>query len=132
MDYCVINGKSYDVLVTAITETFNILYSENSGRNTGIGSPMTLDPLGTFYGHKVTFRRNKENVSDYDELFMQLGRPRYDGIDVKIAHNQETLHYKAYVSQGERGLKRIDVRKETIYWDEFTANFIPMEAQVIP
>lgn len=132
MDYCVIGEKSYDVLVTEITENFNILYSENTGRNTGIGAPMTLDPLGTFYGHKITFRRKKENTAEYDELFMVLSRPRYDGIEVDIAHNQETLHYRAYVSQGERTLKRIDEKNQKIYWDEFSVNFIPMEAQVTP
>lgn len=132
MDYCVIGGNSYNVLVTAITETFNILYSENSGRNTGIGAPMVLDPLGTFYGHKVTFRRKKENTAEYDELFDVLSQPRYDGIEVRLAHNQETLHYRAYVSQGERALKRIDEKNQKIYWDEFSVNFVPMEAQVTP
>lgn len=131
MDYCKINGISYDVLVTAISENFNILYSENTGRTTGNGA-MTLDPLGTFYGHKVTFRRKKENTAEYDELFMVLSKPRYDGIEVDIAHNQETMRYRAYVSQGERALKRIDEKNQKIYWDEFSANFVPMEAQVIP
>lgn len=132
MDYCKINGISYDVLVTAIFENFNILYSENTGRTTGIGAYMTLDPLGTFYGHTVTFRRKKENTAEYDELFMILSQPRYDGIEVDIAHNQETMRYRAYVSQGERALKRIDEKNQKIYWDEFSANFVPMEAQVIP
>ena len=121
-----------DVLVTAIIENFNILYSDLTGRSTGIAAPMVLDPLGTFYGHKVTFRRKKENTAEFDELFMVLSQPRYDGIEVDIAHNQETLHYRAYVSQGERALKRIDEKNQKIYWDEFSVNFVPMEAQVTP
>ena len=44
MNYCVINGKSYDVIITAIEESFSILYTENTGRTLGIGAPMTLDP----------------------------------------------------------------------------------------
>ena len=31
MNYCVIGGRSYDVIVTAIEESFTILYSENTG-----------------------------------------------------------------------------------------------------
>lgn len=132
MNYCVIGGKAYDVIVTAIEESFTILYSDNTGRNTGIGAPMTLDPIGTFFSHKVTFRRSKENVEEFDALYNYLTRPRYDGIEVRLAHNQEILHYRAYVSQGERALKRIDEKNQKIYWDEFSVNFVPMEAQVIP
>ena len=36
MNYCVINGKSYDVIVTAIEESFSIIYTEDTGRSVGI------------------------------------------------------------------------------------------------
>ena len=32
MDYVKIGGRAYDVIVTELTENFNILYSENTGR----------------------------------------------------------------------------------------------------
>lgn len=132
MNYCIIDGIEYDVIVANIVESFNILYSENTGRNTGIGAPMTMDPLGTFYGHKVTFKRRKGYENEYDALFAALSRPRYDGIEVMLPHNQGVWAYKAYVSQGERALRRIDGQSGKIYWDEFAVNFIPMEAQVTP
>ena len=59
MDLVKIGGKVYDVLVTELSENFNILYSENTGRTMSAGARMTLDPLGTFYGHKVTFQRKR-------------------------------------------------------------------------
>ena len=68
MNYCVINGRSWDVIVTAIEESFSILYTENTGRTLAIGAPMTLDPLGTFFSHKVTFKRCKENVEEFDGI----------------------------------------------------------------
>lgn len=132
MNYCVIGGRSYDVIVTAIEESFSILYTENTGRTIAIGAPMTLDPLGTFFSHKVTFKRCKENVEEFDRLYNFLTIPRYDGIDIEIVHNQSTIKYKAYVSQGTRKLQRIVERIRKVLWGELAINFIPIEAQVKP
>ena len=130
MNYCVINGKSYDVIVTAIEESFTILYTENTGRN--LKGAMTLDPIGTFFSHKVTFKRCKENVQEFDRLYNFLTTPRYDGFDIEIVHNQTTIKYKAYVSQGTRTLQRIVERIKKVLWGELSVNFVPIEAQVLP
>ena len=132
MNICEINGKTYDVLIIEILEFFEILYSENTGRSAGVGSPMVLDPLGSFFSHKVTFKRKKENTEDYDSLFDLFSTPRYDGVNVRIVHNQDVLDYRAYVSKGERKLKRVDESTGKIYWDEMQINFVPMEAQILP
>lgn len=132
MEYVKIGGRSWDVLVTEISENFSILYSENTGRTMSVGAGMTLDPLGTFFGHKVTFSRRQGKENAYDELWNFVSIPRYDGIDVDIVHNQGTLKYKAYISQGERALKRIDEKTKKVYWDKFSLNIVPMYAQVLP
>lgn len=132
MEYVKIGGRVWDVLVTEISENFNISYSENTGRTMSAGARMTLDPLGTFYGHKVTFRRKKGNENEYDLLFEFVSKPRYDGVSVDIVHGQTTLQYDAYISAGERTLQRIDPKTEKVYWGEFSVNIIPMEAQVKP
>lgn len=132
MDYVKIGGKVWDVLVTEISENFNILYSENTGRTMSVGARMTLDPLGTFFGHKITFQRKQGNEKEYDTFFEFVSNPRYDGIPVEIVHGQTTLVYDAYISQGERTLKRIDPKTNKVYWDKFSLNIVPMEAQVLP
>lgn len=132
MDYVKIGGRAWDVLVTEISENFNILYSENTGRTMSVGARMTLDPLGCFLGHKVTFARKQGKEVEYDRLFDYVCQPRYDGISVEIVHNQTTLKYDAYISNGERALKRIDPKTNKVYWDKFSVNIVPMEAQVTP
>lgn len=131
MDYVKIGNRVWDVLVIEISESYNILYSENTGRTMSVGAEMTLDPLGTFYGHKVTFRCRRGHEAEYDELFDYLAKPRYDGVMVEIVHNQETLKYRAYVSNAERSLKRIE-KNGTVRWDNFAVNIVPMKAQVVP
>lgn len=134
MDVVQIGGRVWKVKVLEITESFSILYSENTGRTMSQGAGMTLDPLGTFFNYKITFAREQGMEEEYDELFNFLAVPRYDGIEVNIVHDQALWEtpFMAYVSQGERALKRIDEKTGKVYWDRFSANIVPMSAQVLP
>lgn len=127
-----IGNKHYDVIVTKISENANILYSDNTGRTMSRGARITLDPLGTFFGHKITVRRHGSNYADYDKLFNDIVKPRYDGIRVKAVHDQTTIEYDAYISTAERELKNIDKDKGVVCWREMEINIVPMEAQVLP
>lgn len=132
MDYVKIGGKSYDVIVTELSENFTIMYSENSQRVMSVGSRMILDPLGTLFGHKITFSRKSGSEQEFDELFDFVSMPRYEGIWVEIVHNQKTIGYEAFVSSGERFLKKIDKKTGKVYWNSLTLNIVPIEAQVMP
>jgi hypothetical protein len=131
MTLCKINGRLYDVLITEISENFNILYSENTGRTMSKGARMTLDPLGTFIGHNVTFQRKKGHENEFDQLFNFLMQPRIEGINVEIVHNQSAIRYDAYVSNGERKIERIDLNTGRVLWGSFSVNIVPMEAQIV-
>lgn len=131
MDYFKIDGRVYDVIVTAIDESFNILFSENTGRTMAPGAPMVLDPLGTFFGHKVTVQRKSGRELEYDDLYNKVSKGTKIGRDVEIVHNQETIKYKAYVSSGGRSLKKIG-KDGKVYWGELQLNIVPLEAQVLP
>lgn len=127
-----IGGKHYDVTVLSIRESANILYTENSGRTMSRGARMTLDPLGTFIGHKIKVKRKTDNLADFDRLYNDITKPRYDGIKVKAVHDQTTIEYDAYISTAEREVERIDDKGKAVYWKEIDINIVPMEAQVLP
>ena len=127
-----INGKTYDVKVISIVESANILYSDKTGRTMSVGARMVLDPLGTFIGHNVTVMRDGSNLADYDRLYNELIKPRYDGMMVKVVHDQTTIEYKDYVCAAERENERIDDLGKKVYWKEMKINIVPMEAWILP
>lgn len=131
MNYAVINGKAYDVLVTSLEESFDITHSENAGRTIAEGTPMVLDPLGTFFGHTVTFKRLQGKESEFDKLFNAVAMPRSKGVPVKIAHDQAVIAYDAYISTGTRKLERI-TKDGKVLWGELSVKFTPITAQWRP
>lgn len=131
MKWFKIDGYEWDVRVLAVEETFTILYSENTCRSTSAGARMVLDPLGTFYGHKVTVARKAKAFTEFDDLYEYLSAPRTEGVFVEIVHGQTTLTYEAYVSSGTKKVLRIDENTEKVFYDAFDITFIPMEAQIV-
>lgn len=128
MDICKIGEKEYSVVVLKITENFNKLFTENTGRTMGEKARMNLDCIGTFYGHTVEIGRKAGFEADFDELYDLVSLPMNEGITVKMVHNQTSIEYEAYISSGERAVKRIDEKTGKVYWDNLSLNIIPMEA----
>lgn len=132
MDWVKIDGRPFDVIVVDLSENFEILYTENTGRTMAAGAKMFLEPIGTFYGHKITFQRKNGKEAEYDFLFDFLSVPRADGLLFEVVHGQKTIRYMAYVSKGERELRRIDDKTGKVYWGQFSINIVPMEAWLTP
>lgn len=130
MDYCNIGGIAYDVLVVDIKESFDILYTEDTGRTLAAGAPMLLTPIGTFYNYNVTFARKNGHEKSFDDLFEYVSQPRSSGIRVSIVHGQNNLQFEAYISKGNRQLQKIDPKTGKVYWGQMTLNIIPIRAQV--
>lgn len=127
-----IDGLDFNVTVTEISESATVLYSDNTGRTLGEGAEMTLDPLGTFFGHKVVVKRKGDDFKSFDKLYNYVIQPLYDGFHIKAVHNQSTIEYDAYISSAERNCKKIDKKTGKVYWDSMSISIISMKAQVLP
>lgn len=127
-----IDGQRFNCTVTSIKQSGTILYSDNTGRTLGLGAPMTLDPLGTFYNYTITIKRNGDDVRDYDRLYEYIMKPRFSGMTIKAPHNQGTIEFEAYISAAEREIQRIDEKKGKTYWKQMSLTITAMKAQVIP
>lgn len=125
-----IDGVSYDVLVTAIQETFNVLEGPNSGialyRQREI-----RDITGIKIGHSVTFAADSDPDA-FDALCSYLFGSIREFVTVEIVHNQTVISYEAAYNTGSRRVKHIDDDNSIVYWDEMTVEFRPMEAQINP
>ncbi len=127
--YCTINGTSFDVglAITGYEETFNTLDGENAGRV--LTGAMVRDIIGTYIGHKVTFRNI--NQAAFDALWNFLVAHSVDDyVRVELADGQTTISQNVYYTSGTRKLEK--VQNGVNYWNEIEVNFIPMEATVRP
>lgn len=130
MNYCKINGQSFDVAVAIsdIEETFNVLDGSNAGRV--MSGRMIRDVIGTYIGHKITFFNGKSNA-DFDALWDYLiAHSVNDYVNLEAADGQTSLSYQAYYTSGTRSLR--SAADGTNVWDEIEINFVPMDAQVKP
>ena len=134
-DWIKIDGRVWNVIVSSVEEEATVLYSEQTGRTIAPGAPMSLDPLGTFIGHKIEILPVQGDEEDFDGLFNLVTLPRQQGIYVDLVHGQTTLNYLAYISTASRQLKRIyedAPQGHKVHWDKMKLNIIPMNAQILP
>lgn len=123
-----IDGTSYDVLVTAIEETFEVVEGGNSGialyRQREI-----RDLAGVKIGHRVTFAAG-ENPEAFDRLVGYLFGSLREYVTIEAVHDQDVISYEAAYNTGSRRVRNIDDETDTVYWDELTVEFRPMETQI--
>lgn len=132
MDCVVLDGRSFDVIVTGIERTAEIRQSENAGATLGDGGEEVLDPIGTFITYTVTFKRRKGYEEEFDALWDCVTKPYYTGIDVNIVYNQTTLNFKAKFSVAGQSVQRIDKRTGKVSWNELRVTLTPIAAQILP
>lgn len=131
MNYCKINGVDFGstVAISDITENFNVLDGENTGRSTLTGT-MIRDIIGTYIGHEITFFNGKSNTG-FDALWDYLVEHSVDdSVFLEASDGQSSISYQAYYTAGTRKIK--NVIDGVNYWDEIKVNFIPIDAQVTP
>ena len=123
-----IDGVSYDALVTAVEETFEVIEGGNSGialyRQREI-----RDLAGIKIGHRITFAAG-ENPAEFDGLVSYLFGSLREFVTLEAVHNQEAISYEAAYNTGSRRVRNIDDKNDVVYWDELTVEFRPMETQI--
>lgn len=123
-----IDGVSYDVLVTAIEERYEVVEGENSG--TALYRRREIrDLAGVKIGHSVTFSPGND-PEVFDALCSYLFGTLREYVTLEVVHNQTTIAYEAAYNTGSRRVTHIDDENDVVYWDELTVEFRPMECQV--
>lgn len=123
-----IDGTSYDVLVTAIQETFNVVEGENSG--TAIYKQREIrDLVGIKIGHNITFAPDNDPDA-FDALCTYLFGALREYVTLEAVHGQSTITYEAAYNTGSRSVSHIDDENDVVYWNELTVEFRPLEVQI--
>lgn len=125
-----IDGVSYDVLVTAIQETFNVVEGDNSGialhRNREI-----RDITGVKIGHAITFAPDND-PEIFDALCEYLFGAIRESVVIEAVHGQTSISYEAAYNTGSRNVVHIDDDNGVVYWNELTVEFRPIENYINP
>lgn len=125
-----IDGVSYDVLVTAIQETFNVVEGDNSGialhRNREI-----RDITGIKIGHAITFAPDND-PEIFDALCEYLFGAIRESVVIEAVHGQTSISYEAAYNTGSRSVSHIDDKNDVVYWNELTVEFRPIENYINP
>ena len=137
MDLVKIDGVVYDVLVSAIGETSEVVEGNNSG--TALYRQRDIrDIAGVKYAHSITFTPSDEAPEMFDALFSYLFDNVRESVMLEVVHGQETISYEARYSTGTRNVSYISKKKvneeetEFVGWDELTVEFRSMETIVNP
>ena len=123
-----VDNVSYDVLVTAIEEVYNVIEGPNSG--TALYRQREIrDLAGIKIGHRITFAPDNDPDA-FDALVNHLFGTLREYVTLEAVHGQDTITYEAAYNTGSRRVAHIDDDNNVVYWDELTVEFRPMETQV--
>lgn len=121
-----LDGKAYNVEVEELERSFAVTDTDKSGRT--IDYTMNRDIIGTFYNYTMKVFPHSDDLASYDAFYEAISNPQYDSHEMTFPFGQETLTFKAYVSQGKDKLRK---RNGKNIWgmDGLSINFTAMEPQ---
>ena len=121
-----IDGVELRVNVTKLERGFSVTDTENSGRTQDFS--MHRDVAGTFYNYTLEIEPESAFRADYDTFYNIISAP-VESHRMIFPYGQETLGFKAYVTQGKDSLKRIDGKN---LWSGLSVYFVAMAPQRRP
>lgn len=123
-----IDGIEYGTIVTALKRSFEVADGENAGRT--LDGNMHRDLIGTYYNYSIAVMTDRMTQVKYNQLYEVISSPT-ESHDIVIAYGNETLTFKAYITQGTDDLLR-QYSETNRYWGNLSFNFIAMEPQRRP
>lgn len=123
-----IDGVSYDALVTAVQEKYEVIEGANSGISL-YRQREIRDMAGIKIGHSVTFAPDNDPQA-FDALCNYLFGSLREYVVLEVVHGQKTISYEAAYNTGSREVSHIDDDNDVVYWNELTVDFRPMECQI--
>lgn len=121
-----VDGVEYDVNVMKLSRNAKVTDTGNSGRT--LDGVMHRDIIGTYYNYTLEVAAKEGKYQDYDRLYDVVSAP-VDSHDLVFPHGQETLLFKAYITEANDTM----IRREGVnlwgYDDNLKLNFIAMEPQ---
>ena len=122
-----LDGREDNVNVLELKRKFAVTDTENSGRTTDYA--MHRDIIGTFYNYTMKVAPKGLDMASYNQFYDAISNPSFASHDITVPYGNETMTFKAYVTQGEDDLA---IRNNKNYWglgDGLSINFIAMEPQ---
>lgn len=123
-----IDGIEYGAIVTALKRSFEVADGENAGRT--LDGNMHRDLIGTYYNYSITVMTDRMTQAKYNQLYEVISSPT-ESHDIVVAYGNETLTFKAYITQGTDDLLR-QYSETNRYWGNLSFNFIAMKPQRRP
>lgn len=121
-----IDGQYFDVFIpqNGIERNFAVVDTDEAGRV--LTGAMERDVIGTFYNYTIKMNTNFLSFEEYDALYEIISSPD-DYHMITVPYGQETLTFKAYVTQGKDVLNRMSSKGN--HWKQLSVNFIAMEPE---
>ena len=121
------DGKEYQLEVGELERSFAVTDTEQSGRTADYS--MHRDIIGTFYNYTMKIYPDISNLDSYDEFYDAITDPNYESHEMTFPYNQETLTFRAYVSQGKDKLMGRKGRNIWALKDGLSLTFTAVEPQ---
>lgn len=128
MNLCKIDGRQYDVLVTGIRETTEILEGANSGVALSKNREIR-DITGIKISHAISFAPDTDPDA-FEALYNYLFGSIRQSVMIEVAHGQQTIAYEAAYNTCDRGVIFRNEAENFTGWDELTVEFRPIENQI--
>lgn len=127
MSAFLMDGVSYNVLVSKLTRKFSVLDTEQTGRTQD--GHMYRDIIGTYYNYTMVVEPVPGDQAAMDSFWDAVSQPVESHL-CQFPYNQDTLTQRMYVTSGEQNI--IDKTASGTRWGELTLNYIAMSPEVVP